>query len=178
MMLILYSQTIHPLLTNYYSQPNRQHTNPITFTMIAKCQRVAFAENITIIEFPMVMGDHPSVSSGAPVQIGWIPQATFTINLDVYEHYRRGTRRQIKKLILKTPQRTNILLRAGFSLKAIVAASITADLIRMSRRDALNKKQGSWERFSTIHKGLVKSVKNIVVAPMRRHCVPACAMTA
>ena len=140
--------------------------------MIAKSQRVAFAEYITIIEFPMVIGDNPSVSSGAPVQIGWVPQGIFTINLDVYEHFQRGNRRQMKKLILKTPQRTNILLRAGYSLNAIVAASITAALIRKSRREALNKKQG-WERFNTIHKGLVKSVKNIVVAPRRRHSGPA-----
>jgi hypothetical protein len=165
--------------------------------MSANSQRVSFAMDITIIEFPMVIGDNPSVSSGAPVQIGWVPQATMTRNLDLYEHLRAGSRRHKRTLLLNVPQRATILLKAGHPLEDIVEATMKADLIRKSRVENL-KKQG-WERrigttvFETtgrIPKGLVngvlgatngiftttggilvstsKSVKNIVGAPSMR----------
>ena len=114
----------------------------------------------------MVIGENPCVRSGAPVQIGWVPQATITINLDTYELSRQRNRRPRRNLILKAPQRAAILLRAGHSLLAIVEASNKAALIRKSRvatQLILKKKQG-WERLNTVPKGLVKSVKKIVVS--------------
>jgi hypothetical protein len=127
---------------------------------------VAFANDITIIEFPMVLGDNPSVSSGVPVQIGWVPQATTTRNLNLYEHFKEESKRNKKSLVLKVPDRASILLRAGYPLESIVRAAMTADMIRQSRLDNLikinnknnnNKKQG-WERLGTV----IKSVKNMV----------------
>jgi hypothetical protein len=113
--------------------------------MSSKSQRVAFANDITIIEFPMMIGDNPSVSSGAPIQIGWVPQSTITRNLDMYEHFREGKRRHDEKLIMKVPERLNILLRAGYSLEDIVAAAMTADSIQKRIIENLKKKQG-WTR--------------------------------
>jgi hypothetical protein len=155
------------LLTNY-SQPPTGNKKFQSFTiMSAKSQtRVTFAKDITIIEFPMEIGDNPSVNSGAPVQIGWVPQATMRRNLDMYEHFREGNRRHVRKLILNVPQRLNILLRAGYPLEDIVAAALAADLIQKSRAENNVKKQG-WERFSKvlektgyriIPKGLVNGV--------------------
>jgi hypothetical protein len=142
--------------------------------MSVKFQRVTFANDITIIEFPMVIGDNPSVSSGAPVQIGWVPQTIITRNLDLYEHLRQFSRRpRRKELILKAPQRAAILLSAGYRPEEIAAASIKADLIRKSRIESLVLKKQGWVRFSTIPKGLVQSVKNNVVAPLRQRSVLA-----
>jgi hypothetical protein len=112
--------------------------------MSSKSQRVAFANDITILEFPMMIGDNPSVSSGAPIQIGWVPQSTITRNLDMYEHFREGSRLHKKKLIMKVPERLNILLRAGYTLEDIVAAGITADLIQKRRVENLLKKKQGW----------------------------------
>jgi hypothetical protein len=147
--------------------------------MSAKSQRrVAFANDITIIEFPMVIGDNPSVNCGAPVQIGWVPQATITRNLDMYEHFREENRRCNRDLILEVPQRLNILLRAGYPLEDIVAAAMAADVIQNSR--IKNVKKQSWKRFNGIITktgdilvSTSKTVKNIVVAPMRQRSVPA-----
>ena len=140
--------------------------------------RVVFANNITIIEFPMEIGDNPSVKSGAPVQIGWVPQATTTRNLDMYEHFREESRRCNRNLKLEGQQRLNILLRAGYPLEDIVAAAMAADWIQNSRVE--NVKKQRWERLNgyitrTGDKlvSTSKTVKNIVVAPLRQRSVPA-----
>ena len=140
--------------------------------------RVAFAKNITIIEFPMVMGDNPSVKSGAPVQLGWVPQATTTRNLDMYEHFREESRRCKRDLKLEGQQRLDILLRAGYPLEDVVAATMAADWIQNSR--VKNVKKQRWGRFngvitktSDILVSTRKTVKNIVVAPLRQRSVPA-----
>jgi hypothetical protein len=152
----------YPLgLTNYSQRQNKNMPN-----LNAKSKRVTFGNDITIIEFPMVIGDNPGVSSGAPVQIGWVPQSTITMNLDLHEHFREGNRSHKKKLILKVHQRVDILLRAGYPLEAIVAAAIKTDLIRNSRVENLVDKKEGWERFSIvllektgrIPKGLVNGV--------------------
>ena len=143
--------------------------------------RVAFADNITIIEFPMEIGDNPSVKSGAPVQIGWVPQATTTRNLDMYEHFREESRRCNRDLKLEGQQRLDILLRAGYQLEDIVAAALAADWIQNSRAGNSVKKQPRWQRLNgvltktgDILVSTSKTVKNIVVAPLRQQrSVPA-----
>ena len=162
--------------------------------MSAKSQtRVLFADNITIIEFPMVIGDNPSVKSGAPVQIGWVPQSTITRNLDMYEHFREESRRCNRiDLKMESQQRLDILLRAGYPLEEIVAAAMAADLIQKdnSRVENVKKQNDSrvenvvkkqrWQRLNgvimktgDILLSTSKTVKKIVVAPMRQRSVPA-----
>ena len=122
---------------------------------------------ITIMEFPMVIGDNPSCSGGAPVQIGWQPQDTATRGLEMYDFLRereRVTRR--KKLILPVDKRAKILLVAGFSLEEIVMAAEQAARVKKGRYESL-KSQGFGERVTVlletsgkVPKGIMKGVMN------------------
>jgi hypothetical protein len=104
---------------------------------------------ITVVEFPMELGDNPGCSIGVPVQLGWTPLTSTTCSLELFDCFRdaRGRRRR-KKLVLSTQQRAKIVLNAGYSLDQLAEACLEADFIRESRRDCL-KVQG-WDRFAAM----------------------------
>lgn len=49
-------------------------------------KRVSFSR-ITIYEHPIILGDHPAVSEGAPIAIGWKSQGSMVFGIDYYEKY-------------------------------------------------------------------------------------------
>jgi hypothetical protein len=104
-------------------------------------------ENITIFEFPMVLGDNPSCSNGAPVCLGRKHTSSHTHSVDIYEFLRKGNRRSRRRLILDVPTRAEILLSpAGFEMREIVDATLAVQAIRKSRVESL-KIQG-WQRLT------------------------------
>lgn len=65
--------------------------------------------NIQIREYNMMLGDHPSVSAGAPITIEWDPVASHLISVDDYENGFQGDRRRGQELRLPASIRSNIL---------------------------------------------------------------------
>merc|ERR1719375_1771202 len=59
-------------------------------------KKVIFDE-CNIIEFSQVLGDNPSVTTGAPIAIGGDVQDQYTININIYEHTRKPLRRKSRK---------------------------------------------------------------------------------
>mmetsp|Transcript_117183 Transcript_117183/g.164834 ORF Transcript_117183/g.164834 Transcript_117183/m.164834 type:complete len:155 (+) Transcript_117183:28-492(+) len=74
---------------------------------------------IEIIEFPITLGDNPSVSSGAPLTIEWTPQDRCQFELDVFEKYR-PRRRHSSRLAIAPHIREEVLLAHGFGLDEIL----------------------------------------------------------
>lgn len=103
-------------------------------------------ESVTIIEFPMVLGDNPSCSNGAPVCLGRKVISSSTQNIDVYEYLRKDRRRSRRRLVLDVPTRSEILVAAGYTIDQIVRATMAVQVIRKSRVESL-KSQG-WERLT------------------------------
>lgn len=103
-------------------------------------------DNVTIFEFPMVLGDNPSCSNGAPVCLGRKAISSKTQSIDIYEFIRKGKRRSRRRLILDVPTRAEILLSAGFEMYEIVDATLAVQAIRKSRVESL-KVQG-WQRLT------------------------------
>jgi hypothetical protein len=106
-------------------------------------KHVSFSE-LTITEYPMELGDHPSCAHGAPVTIGWEPQGTQTRNLEMYE-YTRKTRRTRKQLHIPVHTRGHLLLRAGYSLQEIGNATMQVQVDRKLRAESLSA-HGNWNR--------------------------------
>jgi hypothetical protein len=94
-------------------------------------------DSLTIREYPMELGDHPSCSGGAPVTIGWEPQATQTRNLELYE-YTRTARRSRKQLHIPVQARAILLLKGGYSLQEIGNATHQVELARKERADTIS----------------------------------------
>lgn len=86
---------------------------------------------IIVREYKMTMGDNPSVSYGAPVQLDWEYQEQEEQDLEEYEKNRR-IRRSLRHLVLNHYQRTEILEAAGFSHGDIRRAQ--AEMNRLKRQ--------------------------------------------
>jgi hypothetical protein len=61
-------------------------------------KKVSFNE-IEILEFPYILGDNPSVSSGAPIALGHELVKQRTLEVDNYEQ-NRGKRKSRKRLAI------------------------------------------------------------------------------
>jgi hypothetical protein len=97
----------------------------------------------------MELGDNPCCSTGVPVQLGWNAQAISTHYIQTFDMLRQPKRRTSRKeLVMNIEKRTNIVLKAGYSLHEIAAAALEVEAIRDSRRACL-KTQG-WERMVTM----------------------------
>jgi hypothetical protein len=104
-------------------------------------KKVSFG-NLTITEYPMELGDHPSCGRGAPVTIGWEPQGSQTRNLELYE-YTRKPRRSRKQLHLPVQTRAVLLIKGGYTLQEIAKAIQGVELARKLRADSISS-HGNW----------------------------------
>jgi hypothetical protein len=134
-------------------------------------KQVTFGD-ITIKEYPMEIGNHPNVSAGAPVQIGWEPQETHTRNLELYEHMR-ADRRGRRELVIPVQKRGQILLRAGYSLEQIGDAAMKVDVMKKLRADTL--KHQAWDRANMVlettgklPKEILGGFANVLMKPIRK----------
>ena len=105
-------------------------------------------DRIVITEFPVILGDNPAVTSGAPVTIDWKPQGEKNYSIDAYERCR-PIRRRRRRLLISVSNRAILLLAAGYSIDDIADASINAQQIKFSRQESMNASQYS-ERVSLL----------------------------
>jgi hypothetical protein len=119
-------------------------------------KNVCFSE-ITIREYPYILGDNPACSCGAPLSIDWKYQESYTRNLDLFE-YTRGDREQKKKIPVQ--KRAQILLSMGYSLDEIAAATMMVDEIKKARTDSL-KRTGLGDRTKLLLETTGKLPKDI-----------------
>ena len=110
----------------------------------ALAKKVRFGE-LVITEFPIILGDNPAVTSGAPVTIDWTSQGEVSYKINVYESVR-GTRRRRRKLLITVSNRAILLLAAGYSIDEIADASINAQQIKYGRQESMQNQ--SWDRLN------------------------------
>mmetsp|Transcript_32209 Transcript_32209/g.78550 ORF Transcript_32209/g.78550 Transcript_32209/m.78550 type:complete len:271 (-) Transcript_32209:1328-2140(-) len=104
--------------------------------------------SIVITEFPIILGDNPAVTSGAPVTIDWVAQAESAFSVDMYEEIKPARRRR-RKLLISVSSRAILLLAAGYSVDQIADASIDAQQIKVGRQASMAANE-KWERVSMI----------------------------
>ena len=99
------------------------------------------------MEFPMEIGDNPSVTRGCPLTMGWhMQRMSKFVDLDSYEEMRPPSeRRQRNSLRLTSEKRTQILLNNGHTL--IEIASMTLEVLKVKDSRELRKKNQKYDRF-------------------------------
>eukprot|EP00521_Asterionellopsis_glacialis_P007947 CAMPEP_0195287276 /NCGR_PEP_ID=MMETSP0707-20130614/4405_1 /TAXON_ID=33640 /ORGANISM="Asterionellopsis glacialis, Strain CCMP134" /LENGTH=242 /DNA_ID=CAMNT_0040347017 /DNA_START=51 /DNA_END=779 /DNA_ORIENTATION=+ len=96
---------------------------------------------VDVQEHSYELGDNPSVSSGAPLTIGWEPFRAFTMSVDDYESERLLHRSPSCNRIPKF-DRDEILKEAGYSRSQLVEA--TKALQKLKKQQLKNSKKTSW----------------------------------
>ena len=99
-------------------------------TMTRK-RKLRFTE-LDIIEFPIALGDNPSVHGGPPISCDWEPQLRFPCSIDLFEQHR-PPRRHRKELMVCPAIREKILLQAGVSSNDIAQACVDARKAKVDR---------------------------------------------
>lgn len=116
--------------------------------------------NIVITEFPIILGDNPAVTSGAPVTIDWTPQAENSYSVNAFEQFKPARRRR-RKLLISVSSRAILLLAAGYSVDEIADASINAQQIKHERQVTLHANQ-NWDRVSLLMENTNDAVTGMV----------------
>eukprot|EP00543_Licmophora_paradoxa_P012963 CAMPEP_0202470090 /NCGR_PEP_ID=MMETSP1360-20130828/80481_1 /ASSEMBLY_ACC=CAM_ASM_000848 /TAXON_ID=515479 /ORGANISM="Licmophora paradoxa, Strain CCMP2313" /LENGTH=176 /DNA_ID=CAMNT_0049095655 /DNA_START=223 /DNA_END=753 /DNA_ORIENTATION=- len=101
---------------------------------ISKQRNGVSFDTVTVRQYEMLLGDHPQVSTGPPVSIGWNYEQQQPESIDDFETRRCLYRKkQLNHMVMNYYKRTAIIERAGFTAIEIKAASCEADRIKRQR---------------------------------------------
>lgn len=98
----------------------RRSAEPFLFDNPKK--NVSFAV-VEVREYPIILGDSPACSTGAPISIGWNASASASYTIDEWEGERFIARRPKADLRVPASRRVELLLGAGYSAGQIYRAS-------------------------------------------------------
>ena len=119
---------------------------------------------VTIFEFPLVLGHHPSVSAGAPTMLGKECQSIVEVDVKIVEKYfRTHSHRRGKKLTLSVPERGRRLFAAGYSLEEIGAATQAAQKTKNERVESIGRQ--NWDRFHIFMESASRALRTKVDVP-------------
>lgn len=111
-------------------------------------------EQITIREYPIMLGDNPGGTTGPPLTIDWQhdPSTEVTVGVDEYEE-TRPARRLYLEMAIPASERTFILKKVGYSRSEIVDGTRPVNIARSQRvrtREALGLQAVTevWEKIS------------------------------
>ena len=124
-------------------------------------KKVNFSD-LTVIEYPIILGDNPACTDGCPITIDWIPIGGYKHSLDLYEYTNKKTSKS--KIYIPVQQRTQILLEAGFAPEEIVQQIIEVTEIRCQRQESIRQYSSHDKHFTTfgkLSKNFMLSVANL-----------------
>lgn len=106
--------------------------------------------SLTVREYDLTLGDHPSSASGPPIQLDWDHKNESVVDLNTYEQERqpRKTRRQLK---MSFEERERILQSKGYSMDELKNAWMESLKIRQQRYETVmtgsltTKVEEAWE---------------------------------
>ena len=126
---------------------------------------------VTIREYPMVVGDNPSVTKGVPVTIAWEHLSEVSIDCIKYETVRiknseKGRKRNMQEMRMTAMYRFNVLKELGFSVQERNAATKDATIIRKQRHKTYNniKNMARHERIEKV----ISKISNIFSFGMKK----------
>jgi len=118
--------------------------------------------DITIREYPMILGDNPSVSHGPPVTIDWQHSSEAHLSLDQYSETRPLTPLTRLEMVIPSFLREDIVINSGCQYSEIIDTMYEVDLIKTQRIVAVK----SSVRHSKLI-GIGRSIKRTVLQRRR-----------
>lgn len=109
----------------------------------ATTKSVSFGE-VDILEFPIILGENPAVSGGAPIEIGWELLDRQKRDVQLYE-YMRGSQRRLdrKSFVLSASERARMLKGLGYTKTDIESATLRAEAAQKQRTESLKEEVSS-----------------------------------
>lgn len=103
-------------------------------------KEVCFA-SVQVREYPVVLGDNPSCTSGPPITLAWDHDADAIISctIDEWENERRDYRRSRQEIHVPASVRREWLLDAGYSASQLQESVETLQKERQLRRSSFDK---------------------------------------
>jgi hypothetical protein len=120
-----------------FSTLQRRSCEPFLFP----AKEVSFA-SVQVREYPMILGDNPSCTSGPPVTLDWNynAEASLSCTVDEWESGRDSTRRMRTEIRVPSSVRTEWLLDAGF----------TPTQVNKAIRDVQKYQRDRWLSIATL----------------------------
>jgi hypothetical protein len=115
---------------------------------------------LEIIEFPIVLGNSPAVSQGAPIGLGSEELSCRTVDIYQYDILVGDERRSRDDLKLSVSDRAGMLLRAGYTIDEIVEAVELAEHDRKLREESLQNQK--WDRVNELMLRTGRKVKRVL----------------
>jgi hypothetical protein len=119
----------------------------------------------------MVLGDNPSVSSGAPIMLGWENQGELHLCIDVYERFYRRPRKVVRRrerrsrredlAIPSVQQRTKHLIQSGYCIYEIAEAALEVIRVKKEKR-AETLERTNWERVDEFIESASRALRTVV----------------
>jgi hypothetical protein len=114
-------------------------------------------DHVAIRDMPIELGEHPQ-AHGPPLTIGWEPQETRHMTVDVYELIKN--RRSGNNLKIPKADRADMLVRAGYSVNEIIAAVEQCNAV-CKQREASQRGQ-KWEMFIVVKERAARALKKSI----------------
>jgi hypothetical protein len=130
------------------------------------CPKKVRFGHLVITEFPIILGDNPAVSAGAPVTIDWTPQNESSFSIMAYEECKPKRRRRRRKLLISVSNRTLLLLVAGYSIDEIGNASTNAQDIKFGRQESIENQ--NWDRVNMFIENTNDTLREMVTTPGKK----------
>ena len=100
-----------------------------------KKDKVSFSK-IHIREYPIIIGDNPSIMTGVPITIDWVHVSEIKFTIDEYEDFKPESR-TMAQLRMPSSCRNGILQRQGFSTAEIRRGLRMANITKGQRRKTI-----------------------------------------
>lgn len=89
--------------------------------------------SVTIREYPMILGDHPDVTSGPPIAIDWYHEQEQVVSIDHHIDMTPLPRRDVRQMVMPAFIRTSICINAGCTDCEMLERMQQNDIIREQR---------------------------------------------
>lgn len=140
------------------SDPAHSHRRFVSFDDL-ETLKVSFSK-VEIREYPIIIGDNPSVSNGAPLTIAWEPQDQVSAALDEYEN-NRPPRRAYTEMSMPKIVREDMIRSAGISRGEIRRVTRDVNIARRQRRKTIELLHTA--TFEETMERAKRGIKNIIM---------------
>lgn len=104
---------------------------------------VSFGGDVTILQFPIVLGNNPAVSSGCPIELGWDRLKKETQDFELFEYMRQSERKSDRRrLVIPVSDRAKLLMKNGYTIEDIAGAVMLVEELQRQRAESCKETAG------------------------------------